>query len=225
MRTPRTLSVVVCLVVGAAAKPPALVRTALADTPALSATTTLRDWGIERPRDVAYASVGILRSHDGDRLVIYDLRDHAPVVRQLQTGARKPTMDEGYFLIDHFDRGIRNRLDGYSSAFFNAPSSGELGIDTAPDGVRALRYSYRRAESGFTGFWIHLFDFKSAARTFLDTRETAFLTFRIRGLSGKEHVVLRSADEAWERKGDSLTIGPIEDFLASLEGILKPPWS
>jgi hypothetical protein len=97
-----------------------------------------------------------------------------------------------------------------------------LAIDDTPNGERALAFRYQRSESGFTGFWVHLFDFKSTERTLLDAGKIAFLTFRIRGLLGDERVVLRAADDAWERRGDSLAIGDVGSFVKT--GAITTQW-
>jgi hypothetical protein len=130
------------------------------------------------------------------------------------------------FLLDDFNGDIQNRVGGYRNVFFRDPSSAmtrrERGdasnsspvVSAAPTGQgRVLRLSGRRAETGFCGAWVHLFDMRSRRPVFLDASPWNFLTFWIRGASGGESVRFEAADLRWYRKEDARPIGHCSEFL------------
>ncbi|MCP4602562.1 MAG: hypothetical protein GY847_18940 [Proteobacteria bacterium] len=190
----------------------------------LSQRINLSNWGIRHPTEIGHVSLGILHFPKEDQLKIYNVRRQPPIPkdRQIAIQTRQPPMKNGHFLIAHFDYGNTNTLGGYFSSFAKSPSRSQLMLDPAPDNVRSLVFSYLKAKEGFTGFWIHLFDFKSLGRAFLDVKEVGYLTFSVRGESGDESLVLQVADRNWESKGDSLPVGSVSEFLHS--GKIESQW-
>ncbi len=185
----------------------------------------LAQWGLEDPSDVGYLSVGIYHEKSGERLVVYDVRRKKPVIEQpAEPQGRIPRFEKGIFLLDDFHRGNTNRLGGYFSSIIRAPSESRVTIDKAPDGRQSLCFTYSQKSPGFSGFWIHLFDFKipPVERAFLNSTPFQYITFDIRGEEGGERLVLQVADCAWERKEDSLRIGNVGQFLPS--GKIQKEW-
>lgn len=130
------------------------------------------------------------------------------------------------FLVDDFNGDIQNRVGGYRNVFFRSPSSAmtrrERGdaSDFSPNSSaaltgrgRVLRLSGRRAETGFCGAWVHLFDMRSRRPVFFDASPWNYLTFWIRGASGGEAVRFKAADVRWYRKEDARPIGHCDEFL------------
>lgn len=191
----------------------------------LSREIDLADWGLKDPSDVGYLSIGIYHKEGGDELTVYDIREKKPVIEQpARPRSRIPSIQGEVFLLDDFHRGNTNRLGGYFSSIIRAPSESHVTIDKAADGRRSLCFTFSQKSPGFAGFWIHLFDFKlpPVERIFLDASPFQYLTFTIRGEEGSERLVLQVADHSWERKEDSLRIGPVGQFLPS--GKIQESW-
>jgi hypothetical protein len=190
-----------------------------------TARITLSDWGIDHPKDIGYLSVGVMHFPDHEHLVVYDVRPKVPLVPDPpQVAARAPSLKKGVFVVSHFDESGQNRLGGYFSAFARRPATADVVIGDAPGGGRALAYTFRHSDPGFSGFWVQMFDFKAAYadRVFLDGRGLGALTFSIRGAAGDESLLLKVADRSWERKEDSLAIGDVSEFLPA--GRITTTW-
>lgn len=185
----------------------------------------LADWGFDDPADVGYLSIGIIHKKDGDEMVVYDVRENRPVVEQpSRPKSRIPFFRKDVFLLDDFYQGNTNRLGGYFGKIFRAPSESHVTVVRAKDGRRSLRFTFDRKSTGFSGFWIHLFDFKKppVERIFLDATPFRYITFAIRGEEGGERLALQVADQSWEKKEDSLKIGDVGDFLPT--GNVRETW-
>ncbi|NNK48926.1 MAG: hypothetical protein HKP01_08650 [Gemmatimonadetes bacterium] len=182
------------------------------------------DWGLEDIAGLRSGRISLRDGPDGPTLVVYRLRaaevpDFPPRVQ-----SRTPTLTEGSYVVADFDGGIRNRLDGFFNSFEQAPSRAAAALATAPDGRVGLHLSYTREERGFCGLWVHFFDATRPPheRIFLDARSLATLSFWVRGAEGGERVVLKLADERWERLGDAVSLGEVGDFLPS--GRVETEW-
>ena len=181
---------------------------------------SLADWGLKNPSEIGYASIGVLHKKEGDALIIYDIRKQRPVVKEpKRPRGRTPSFKGDVFLVSHFNQGNVNRLGGYFNGFAKIPSQSSVAIKKTPDGVSALAYSYANVTPGFSGFWIHLFNFKTspAERVFLDATPFKYLTFSIRGAKGGGKLLLQIADRAWEKNEDSLKVGDVISFLPSVK--------
>jgi hypothetical protein len=176
----------------------------------------LTHWGMEEPSEIGYLSVGIIHKDGGDELIVYDVREKKPSVEEpSESQSRVPPFQGDAFLVDDFQQGGTNSLGGYFSRLVKPPSESRLTVHGFPDGQRALFFSYDRMSSGYTGFWIQLYDFKSppARRFLLDASPFSYLTFDIRGEEGNEKLTLQMADYKWEKKEDSLEVGDVGRFL------------
>lgn len=185
----------------------------------------LAHWGLNDPSEIGYVSLGILHKESGDELKIYDIREKRPCIQEpSKPKSQIPPFRDDVFLLDDFHRGNLNRLGGYFSSFYKSPSESHITIQKFPDGSRSLCFSYYQKLPGFAGFWIHLFDFKAHPmdRIFLDASPFRYLTFTIRGEEGNETVILQVADCSWEKREDSVEIGPLERFIPS--GGIKEDW-
>jgi hypothetical protein len=126
----------------------------------------------------------------------------------------------------NFDSGIVNDLGGGYNQFGAGESSASLHFSSdvrRGDGGRSLQIVYKKADSGYCGAWIHLFDEEAAPaeRKFLNATNTPFLSFHARGENGGEDFVIQAADAAWLKKDDSKPVGPVSKFLG---GKLTTNW-
>ena len=185
-----------------------------------SKEVSLSDWGLNDPSQIGYLSIGILHKKNGDEVVLYDLREHKPILK-IQEGprGRVPSFEGDFFLVSHFDQGNVNRLGGYFNGFSRHPSTSTVSISKTPDDQSALFYNFKNKSPGFSGFWIHFFDFKAppSEQILLDATPFTYLTFSIRAKNGDEKIMLRMADRSLEKKEDSLLIGEVSSFLPDEE--------
>jgi hypothetical protein len=120
-------------------------------------------------------------------------------------------------LVDDFEHGIPNAMDGQQGRFQSGASRIDVLRDRSifhggPNGT-SLRIRVDRQEVGHCGVWFQFFDAKAAKKNFLDARPYAFLSFWIRGQVGGERFQIKLADRAWVEREDSLEIGEIRTFL------------
>lgn len=180
------------------------------------ATISLADWGLESVAQVGFVSTGLLEMEGkAPRLAVYDVRPAPPQKPASESSlwrSEAPTFENGVYVLSHFDAGNYNRLGGTFSVFERAPSAGTVDLRTRQGG---LMFRYQRAQEGFVGFWIHLYDDRARPRdrTYLHTGSATFISFEIKGRRGGEDVTLRIADRNWDTREDSLPIGPVARFL------------
>lgn len=129
-------------------------------------------------------------------------------------GAAEPKQD--VLVVDDFDAGIQNRLGGYRNVFERSPSSAaalRITAEARGCGGRAMRIRAHRAESGFCGLWIHLYDFHAASPAYFDSRDYDYLSFWIKGAKGGETLTVKLADRSWIEKQDAIPLGTVSQFL------------
>jgi hypothetical protein len=181
-----------------------------------TATASLADWRLTSVSDIGFVTVALLEHGSGKaELSLYDVRKEAP--KRVDATARvwrseAPLLASGAYVVSRFDRGNYNRLGGTFGSFSKFPSAGDAQLIGGSSG---LRFRYRRANEGFTGLWLHLFDDRALPeeRTYLHTGAASHLTFEIRGSRGGESLTLAVADREWLEKGDARTIGDIASYL------------
>ena len=181
-----------------------------------SKEVSLSDWGLSDPSQIGYLSIGILHKKKGDEVVLYDIRKSKPVMKIPEgTRSQTPPIENGFFLVSHFNQGNINRLGGYFNGFARHPSKSAVSIGKTPEGEPALAYQFENQSPGFSGFWIHFFDFKMppSERVFFDATPFDYLTFSIRGEKGNEKIMLRMADRSLEKKEDSLLVTEMSSVL------------
>ena len=120
-------------------------------------------------------------------------------------------------LVDDFESGIPNAMDGQHGRFQSGASKIEILRDKSlfhggPNGT-SLRIRADKREEGYCGVWFQFFDAKAAKKRFLDARPYAYLSFWIRGQVGGERFQVKMSDRAWHEKEDSLELGEIRGFL------------
>jgi len=190
-----------------------------------SKVISLSDWGLSHPSQIGHLSLGILHKKDGDEIVIYDIREHKPILKTPEgPHGGIPSFEGDFFLVSHFNQGNVNQLGGYFNGFARNPSKSTVFITKTSDDIPALTYYFENQSPGFSGFWIHLFDFKKppSEQVFLDTTPFAYLTFSFRGEKGDEKIMLRTADRVMEKKEDSFLIGEVSSFLP--QGKVNKEW-
>lgn len=123
----------------------------------------------------------------------------------------------GIALVDDFESGIPNAMDGAHGRF----QAGDSKIDLLRDMTffhgstrgTSLRIRADKQEKGYCGVWIQFFDAKAPKRRFFDAKPYAYLSFWIRGQVGGERFLVKMSDRSWVEKEDSLEIGEIRKFL------------
>ncbi|MFW6124086.1 MAG: hypothetical protein ACOC5G_02590 [Acidobacteriota bacterium] len=178
-------------------------------------TTDLSYWGIDNPSQIEYVSLGILHKKFKNELIIYNIRKEKPEKKSLKVKTHIPELRNGSFLLDDFEHGITNRLGGYFNEFYKSPSKAFTSIERTSKNNHCLEFQYYQKESGYSGFWIHLFDLESipSDRVYFNALNLKYLTFFVKGTKGGEKLEVRAADSIWERKEDSLKIGDLKEFL------------
>jgi hypothetical protein len=190
-----------------------------------SKVVSLPDWGLSHPSQIGHLSIGILHKKDGDEIVLYDIRENKPgLTTPGGPRGRTPSFEGDYFLVSHFNQGNVNRLGGYFNGFSRNPSKAAVSIAKTSGDTPALTYSFENQSPGFSGFWIHFFNFKvpPSEQYFLDATPFTYLTFAFRGGKGNEKIMLRMADRVMEKKEDSFLIGEVSSFLP--QGKVSREW-
>jgi len=149
-----------------------------------SKEVSLSDWGLSRPSQIGHLSLGVLHKIGGDEIVIYDIREQKPILKTPEgLRGRIPSFEGDFFLVSHFNRGNINRLGGYFNGFAKYPSKAAVSIAKTSEDIPALTYYFENQSPGFSGFWIHLFDFKNppSKRVFLDATPLCLFDLLIPG--------------------------------------------
>ncbi len=195
--------------------------------PLLAAEISLSGWGIDDPAAIRLGRLSVARAAAGQRLDVLHLRTGGPDAEELptdfETAARKPEVSGSCLVVADFAAGNRNRLGGDFNVFQRRPSSSDFDLDRRPHGRRSLLLSYHRAGSGFAGWWTHLYDSRRPAlRTYLDAGDFTHLSLWVRGRQGGERLLLKLADERFDRLGDSLAVGELGSYVPA--GRLSTEW-
>ena len=99
-----------------------------------SKVISLTDWGLNHPSQIGHLSLGILHKKDGDVIVIYDIREHKPILKVPEgPRGRTPSFEGDYFLVSHFNQGNVNRLGGYFNGFAKHPSKSAVSLTRTSD--------------------------------------------------------------------------------------------
>jgi hypothetical protein len=119
-------------------------------------------------------------------------------------------------LVDSFDEDVQNQLGGYRNPFARTPSTATaMRVDTHfhGDGGRSVRIEANRADSGFCGYWIHLFDMRADKRVYCDARSYRWLSLWVKGARGGEDFVVKLADKKWIEREDAVALGRASGVL------------
>ncbi|MDH3458295.1 MAG: hypothetical protein OER90_15745 [Gemmatimonadota bacterium] len=183
----------------------------------LTQTVDRAEWAMGPVADLRFGRVAVVAAPDGPRLEVRRLRDAIPTAPELRIEGVTPEFTGNDLVVGDFARSNRSTLGGYFNTFMRAPSDGSATVGRTTDGRRALTLSCDRADTGFCGLWIQLYDFEASPnrRSYLDATPFSTLSFWIRGHRGGERLVLKLADARWELKEDALAIGDLGEFLAS----------
>jgi hypothetical protein len=221
---PLIMFTLICLTLTCLIFPGAPSPTSFQSGAELKTEIDLSDWGLKTINEIGFVSIGVQHVPGKKSIAIYGIFKQKPVAQSGTILKLTPKFEGDALLVANFSEGNTNRLGGYFNSFSKAPSSANVSIEMLPQGEQALALTFTREFSGFAGFWIHLFDFKApqAQRVFFDASPFKYVTFSIRGFTGKESLTLQVADRTWEQKQDSLPIGELGDYLP--EGRLTKQW-
>ncbi len=202
--------------------PAAFLQTARSQS--LSSTLLLSDWGIDSLASIRLGQLSSVHANSGGQLKVYSLYDGPYLDRLLLADSTPPSSDSNCHVIAEFAGEAVNALGGGWSPFQKSPSASTVDYTQSPDDRIVLRMSYNRASSGYCGMWMRLWRTRlfSDSHGFFDARPYGFLTFWIRGTAGGEHVLLKVADEEWERKEDSVPVGSVSNFVST--GRIETGW-
>jgi len=183
----------------------------------LTQTVDGAEWAVGSVADLRFGRVAVVAAPDGPRLEVRRLRDVIPTAPTLRIEGVIPEVTGNDLVVGDFARSNRSTLGGYFNTFMRAPSDGSAAVGRTTDGRRALTLSCDRADTGFCGLWIQLYDFEASpdARSYLDATPFSTLSFWIRGHRGGEQLLLKVADARWELKEDALALGDLAEFLPS----------
>ena len=183
----------------------------------LTQTVGGAEWAVDSVTHLRFGRVAVVATPDGPRLEVRRLRDVIPTPPKLRIEGATPSFTGNNLVVGDFARSNRSALGGYFSTFARAPSEGWATVGPTADSRRALTLSCDRADSGFCGLWIQLYDFEASpdTRSYLDGTSFSTLSFWVRGHQGGERLLLKVADARWELKQDALVIGDLADFLPS----------
>ncbi len=175
------------------------------------------EWAVGSVAHLRFGRVAVVAAPDGPRLEVRRLRDVIPTPPTLRIEGATPSFTGNNLVVGDFAQSNRSALGGYFSTFARAPSEGSATVGPTADNRRALTLSCDKADSGFCGLWIQLYDFEAApdTRSYLDGTPFSTLSFWIRGHRGGERLLLKVADARRELKQDALVIGDLGDFLPS----------
>jgi hypothetical protein len=190
----------------------------------LSASVPIQDWSVGSLEDVRYGRVVVVEDNGTTHLELRRLLAEAPVASPPGSASAVPDFSGNSLVVGDFSVSNQTPLGGFYGTFQRLPSQVEADVVRFPDGRRGLELRCDRRTEGFCGLWVQLYDFEvpRASRTYLDTGPFSNFSFWIRGKEGGEELLLKVADEAWERREDALPIGDIGEFLPS--GRIETTW-
>lgn len=183
-----------------------------------SSEIDLSQWGIEDAARIVYISAAIVEAKEGNKLLIYDLREQKPVFFFAPSSPKtKPFFQGDFFLLSHFNEEALNALGGSVREFTKTPAQAALNVLRPVGEAAFLSFSYSVPVQSYAGFSIQLFDEQLAPseRSYFDASPFSYLTFFIRAEKGEESIHLQFADQEWEKKQDSLPLQNFQSFLAT----------
>lgn len=184
---------------------------------ALSTSVSLPEWGLTDVRAIELARFSIVHAANGDRLEVRSLYDATAFTPS------PATMTDRLDVAD-FTGGSINLLGGTYSTYGGKNGVAEAHRVIAEDRSHILSISYDKRSGGYAGLWMHLFNSSApmSMRHFLDVTSFSTLAVAIRGRIGNEKVLLKVADEEWNKKGDALPVNDIGRYTPS--GTIETKW-
>jgi hypothetical protein len=192
--------------------------------PILSQAVARHDWDLRGVGDVRFGRVAVVRALDGPHLELRRLLETELSAPSRSVSGSTPAFEGNNLVVSDFAQGNRTPLGGYFGAFQRAPSAANASVARGPDGRRALELTCVHEGDGFCGLWVQLYDFEAPPqeRSYLDARAFSTMSFWVRGHAGGERVLLKVADEEWERREDAAPVGDVSAFLSS--GRIDTQW-
>ncbi len=134
--------------------------------------------------------------------------------------------DGGLIPVWNFDDGIATDQNGYYSKFSAGDSEATLHLIHSTrrgPGGRSLRVQYDKADRGYCGLWLHLFDDENeeSETNYIDVSRHTVLSFWVKGAIGGEDFMIQMADPAWLIKKDTKPAGLVSHFL---KGPITTEW-
>ena len=175
----------------------------------LSTSVLLSDWGFSDIQSIALAQFSVVHTQRGDRLSLRALYDAGTFADgRPSAGGRLDVAD--------FREGSVNLLGGSYAAYGGSGGSAEVRHFLTSERTPAVDIRYDRRKGGYCGMWMHLYNSAAplSARRYLDATAYGYLSVAIRGNQGNEKVVLKMADEAWNKKEDAFLVGDINRYIS-----------
>ena len=167
--------------------------------------------------DVLRGELRVRWEAEGPRMFLDALRLDPEKLPAAAERSAVPSTDSGCLLVSSFEFSSRNRLGGSFFAFERDPSAALAELTMASDGQRVLKFEYAQESRGFAGLAINLHDPEPLEDTvyFLDGRPFETLSFQVRGLLGRERIIVRLADAKSNTRGTAIDLGFLADFIDS----------
>ncbi|MBI2608882.1 MAG: hypothetical protein HYW47_04695 [Deltaproteobacteria bacterium] len=182
----------------------------------------LYEYGLQNKNEIGIISAGFYGDAGWKIGNVYK-KENKVEFSKIDLKSEKPKTDKNYFVVSDFNQGNQNYLGGFFNEFFARPSYSRVTVtDTEKRGEgKSLYIEYDQKLIGFSGAWIHLFNFKKPPeeRTYFNAEDFKYLSFWVKGREGGEDIFVQLADARWEHKEDSVIVGRVKDFLP--KGITK----
>lgn len=190
----------------------------------LSVPFSPQDWGIKNLKRLHQGTLNVAFLDSQKKLSLNSLHEDKEIIPEETIITKPPSPSSNYFLVSHFEKGTINELGGHFNHFKRKPSSAKVWIGSTQDNRNALIFNYDQQPGSYSGMWMHLYNFKAPVdrRVYFDASSYKYLTFWIRGTNGNEDLLLKVADLAWDKRGDSVKVSQLNPFIKS--GKITQKW-
>ncbi|MBN1940384.1 MAG: hypothetical protein JW843_12425 [Candidatus Aminicenantes bacterium] len=188
----------------------------------LSSAVSPLDWGLSSAEAIRGGELTMVRQASGD---VLNIRFLSKEIRSGRKGGSKPAAFNGdYFLVSNFVTPPPHSLGGNFGAFQGAPSTAQLEVGPGTDGMESMVLTAQREKDGWCGAWVHLIETNGEplTREYLNGGLFSHLVFWVRGTAAGPEANIKLADAAWQKREDSVAIGPIASFVPSKK--IEPHW-
>lgn len=194
---------------------------AAAESKTLAGTTSASGWRVKSPQDLRFGQVTVSTQADrAPKLDVNRLQTTEPKpVAPVPPGILKPDLAKGFAPAGVLSAGLPARLRVDYGAYMHEPAYAEASVQTEPGAPAIFSLGAKPDLKGFCGLWLKLYDEDSAKA--LDASQAGEIGFWVKGTQDLP-VDVKLGDIAWQQKQDSLSIGPIGNYLP--EGRLTGEW-
>ena len=167
-----------------------------------------RLWGITAVEEIKFVQIITL----GEDCYIDVIMKDRPYRSPAQTF---PAVSKSYLPVTIIDFKRKNGFNGITAAFSDQKSTSAIGYENNAAHMESIiRFDYTVVRNSYAGFYIRLYEREGLPQfySFFDATGYDYLSFYSRGGKSSSGIVLRLADQKWEKKGDAVTLGSLEEF-------------